>query len=183
MRSIQSVAILTLSMAPAVAAQESGSTTTSLYVGGGTELFGFRDNTTLAWPWNVQVGAMWTRDQSPVAFRLSGSYAERVLGSEFQSFGVTGEVLRELGEGSTNPYFSIGAGLFRNRLTSYSGRADGSVRTDVTRVLTPAISVGFGITRHTGHGAFFAEMRYIQFTAGGRNVAGRLLPLTFGFRF
>ena len=175
MRLIQGVTILTLFLAPAVAAQESRfPMKTSLYVGGGTELFGFRDNTTLAWPWNVQVGAMWTRDQSPVAFRLSGAYTERILGSDFQSFGILGEVLRELGQGPTNPYVSIGAGVFRNRLTDHAGQ--------LSRVLTPAVSVGFGVTRHVGRGAFFAELRYTNFLDAG-DVAWGLLPFTFGFRF
>jgi hypothetical protein len=174
MRLIYGISVLTLVLALPVAAQESESLKASLYVGGGTELFGFRDNTTLAWPWYVQIGAMWSRDQSPVAFRVSAVYAERILGSDFQSFGIMGEALRELGKGLTNPYIGVGAGLFRNRLTGQAG--------GLSRVLTPGISLGVGVTRHLGRGAFFVELRHTGFLDDG-DVTWGVLPLTFGFRF
>lgn len=183
MRLFSVFAVLTILAAPAAFAQQGQPLRPSLFVAGGTELAGFRDGTKLIWPWTIQMGAILGRPNARVAFRISATYMERNDRTLFHSAGVLAEVLRQLGAGRTNAYVSGGAGVFRAQLISEVQRPGHSVKTEVERTITPAVSVGFGVARHVGRGTgtLFLELRYTQYLLG-RRVTPLVLPLTLGFR-
>jgi outer membrane protein with beta-barrel domain len=177
---------LALALAGAVAssaATQQAPRTPRAFLGGGVEILGFRDGSTLH-PGLALVGGYQLATLTPrLGVRAVGSYYERTYSDETRLalprvWSLGAELTYALGGRVLQPYLVGGFGISRLQTRSFDESGPGPERDQLSGTLVG----GLGLQRRLGGAWAFAEARYTRFT-NGSGQQRHILPLAVGVRF
>jgi hypothetical protein len=154
-----------------------------VFVGGGVEVLGFRDGSTLH-PGLALVGGFQFATPAPrLGLRAVGAYYERTYSDETRLtlprvWSLGAELTYALGDRALRPYLIGGLAISRLQTRSFDESGPGSERDQLSGTLVG----GLGLERRMGSVWGFVEARYTRFT-NGADQQQHILPFTVGVRF
>jgi outer membrane protein with beta-barrel domain len=182
MRSVW-LALVLAAAAVSPAATQQAPRAPRLFLGGGVEVLGFRDGSTVH-PGLALVGGFQFATLAPrLGLRAVGSYYERTYSDQTRLalprvWSLGAELTYALGGGVVQPYLVGGLAVSRLQTRSFDESGPGAERDQLSGTLIG----GLGLERRLGKVRAFAEARYLRFT-NGAGQQQHILPLTVGVRF